>query len=567
VGTSGAGLTDLAAQIVHVTRLLGRGHVQEALDVCRRLLLIHPEDPEVLHYLGLGHLKQHDLVPAEHYLTRALLAAPMSASVLNELGIVRLKQGAHEQALDHFSRALDIDAFHSDALNNIVTTFSMLQQPGRAKSYVERLTRVLPLSVHVHVMAAENSLARNDIEQAIRRGRKAVRLAPHHAPARLVLADALEAGGRFKQAKFHYLSILARDPGELVSLSKLLSLKGTHVSEKHAHEARRLASESALNESDRVALHLGLARYYDQRREYDLAFQHLGAGTRVRFEKHPFDRTLHSKAVERLIHTFTPSVCRSLPAHEVKSTRPIFIVGMPRSGTTLVEQILASHSQIEAGGELPTIITIAAQMSHAGFAYPEKMPDLDPQALGRMAQQYLEKLADISADAARVTDKMPFNFMHLGLIVGLFPNAKIIHCRRNALDTCVSCFFTSFTESLQFASDLETLGSYYLDYWQLMRHWRAALPVKFLEVDYERVVGDTRSSVEELLAFCEVEWEEACLQFHRTERGVRTPSRWQVRQPIYGHSVGRWRHYEKHLRPLVEILSPTLREDATRALG
>jgi len=185
--------------------------------------------------------------------------------------------------------------------------------------------------------------------------------------------------------------------------------------------------------------------------------------------------------------------------------------------------------------------------------------------LGQMAQRYLEKLDDISTDAARVTDKMPFNFMHLGLIVGLFPDAKIIHCRRNALDTCVSCFFTSFSESLQFAGDLETLGSYYLDYREMMRHWRAALPVKFLEVDYERVVADTRSSVGELLAFCEVEWEEACLQFHRTERGVRTPSRWQVRQPIYGHSVGRWRHYEKHLQPLVEILSPALREDAARA--
>jgi hypothetical protein len=153
--------------------------------------------------------------------------------------------------------------------------------------------------------------------------------------------------------------------------------------------------------------------------------------------------------------------------------------------------------------------------------------------------------------------------MHLGL-VGLFPDAKIIHCRRDALDTCVSVLFTTFSESLQFASNLETLGSYYLDYRRLMAHWRATLPVRLLELDYERLVTDTKNAVEELLAFCDVGWEETCLEFYKTERGIRTPSRWQVRQPIYGDSIGRWRHYEKYLEPLKRVLASTSREDAAR---
>jgi hypothetical protein len=227
-----------------------------------------------------------------------------------------------------------------------------------------------------------------------------------------------------------------------------------------------------------------------------LAFEHLVAGNDIRFKNNPFDKGLQSRAVDRLIRTFTWSALRSLPSHEVRSAKPIFIVGMPRSGTTLVEQILASHSRIAAGGELPTMIHIAAQMSREGRNYPEGTPGLDRRALGRMAAQYLSKLDEIAAGAAHVTDKMPFNFMHLGLIVGLFPDAKIIHCRRDALDTCVSVLFTTFSESLQFASNLETLGSYYLDYRRLMAHWRATLPVRLLELDYERLVTDTKNAVE-----------------------------------------------------------------------
>jgi hypothetical protein len=227
-------------------------------------------------------------------------------------------------------------------------------------------------------------------------------------------------------------------------------------------------------------------------------------------------------------------------------------------GTTLIEQILASHSQVVAGGELPAIIQIAVRLTREGTSYPERIEDLTAETGERMAAHYLGQINEIAPNACHVTDMMPFNYMHLGLIAALFPEASVIHCRRDPLDTCVSCQFTDFTESLQFASDLDTLGHYFLDYRRLMDHWRCALPLKMLEVDYERVVRDTKSTVEEILKFCGLDWEEECLAFHKTARDIQTPSRWQVRQPIYGSSIGRWRNYESHLKPLQLILEPVL---------
>jgi tetratricopeptide (TPR) repeat protein len=551
----------LPTDLMNIQRLLREGHAKLAMDHCLMLQKHGPQDPDVWHCLGLGHLQQGQWDQADHFLLQVLQAVGPSPNLLNEIGIVKLRQTAYDEAIDFFSRALDCDPTHSDALNNIAATFNTLERAGKARSYLERLTRVLPFSARVHTQVADNCLALNDVEQAIQYGRKAVRLAPQDSSARLSLGDALEAGGRFKQAKFQYLSVLMRDPGQIGALSSVLALRGTHVAEQHARQAQHLLERGALPEKDRVQLHLGLARYCDHSRAYDLAFDHLQAANNIRFKNHPFDSTLHSQAVDRLIRVFSKDFFESLPPPGVQSRKPLFIVGMPRSGTTLVEQILSSHSRIEAGGELSTIVSIAMQMRHAALAYPEAITALDQTALTHLARQYLDKLDDVSAPADRVTDKMPFNFMHLGLIQVLFPGATIVHCQRDAMDTCVSCLFTTFGESLQFSSNLDALGQYYLDYRRLMSHWRRVLPTPCLDLTYERLVGETHQVVQELLHFCGMDWEPACEQFYQTERGVRTPSRWQVRQPIYGHSVGRWRHYERCLQPLLHVLEPVVRED------
>jgi tetratricopeptide (TPR) repeat protein len=550
----------LDTELAHLSRLIAAGKAEIAAQRAQSLLNTYPDKADLLRLIGLAHLKQEDLVRAEHFLTRALNAESARAEILNELGIVKLKQGQPDQAITYFSRALDIDAIQPDSLGNLGTTLMMLGQPSRAQPYFARLLLRLPSSAAAHVKAAENALALHEVQQAVSLGRRAVRLSPRLSAARLVLGDGLEAQGRFKQAKYHYLSILEREPCRVDALTRLLLLKGTRAPSKHERQARALAADAITPDGDRAALQLALAQQFDQAGQFDAAFQCVMAGNRIRFENHRFDKAEHRRAVDRIIGAFTPAVCSSWSPHQARSRVPIFIVGMPRSGTTLIEQILASHSQIAAGGELSAIIQIAVQLTREGTNYPEKIATLTPQTAERMARHYLNQLPAVPGSFLHVTDKMPFNYMHLGLIAALFPEASVIHCRRDPLDTCVSCLFTGFTESLQFACDLETLGNYYLDYRRLMAHWRSALPLRMLEVDYERLVRNTRGTVEELLRFCQVPWEDACLAFHKTARGIRTPSRWQVRQPIYESSIGRWRNYEGRLQTLQRVLAPLLGE-------
>lgn len=240
---------------------------------------------------------------------------------------------------------------------------------------------------------------------------------------------------------------------------------------------------------------------------------------------------------------------------------------MPRSGTTLTEQILASHSQVAAGGELSMLLKTSYQireLSKTGEPYPRGLLSIDTPALRKMAARYLAHLDSVSNTADRVTDKLPFNFMHLGVIALLFPNARIVHCRRQPIDNCLSCYFTSFARQIRFANRLDTLGRYYVDYDRLMRHWQAVLPIEIFELQYEDLVSDTEGQIRQLLDYCGLDWEDACLAFDKTERGVRTPSRWQVRQPIYQKSVARWRHYERQLEPLIGILAPVLNEQPAK---
>ncbi len=267
--------------------------------------------------------------------------------------------------------------------------------------------------------------------------------------------------------------------------------------------------------------------------------------------------TADDKRIDRLIAAFTPERLQSLPRAQHDSKTPVFILGMPRSGTSLVEQILASHPQVHGAGELNNIMRLESGMPDlvgGGKRFPDGLNKLTQEHVDELASHYLEHLAELSPDALRVTDKMPNNFLHLGTIQLLFPDARIIHCMRDPLDTCLSCYFQNFFAQHPYTNDLGHLGAYYNGYERLMAHWKQTLDLPIFDIRYEDLVENQETKSREMIEFIGLEWDEACLKFHENKRIGRTASYDQVRQPIYKGSVARWRNYESHLEPLRKAL-------------
>ena len=317
-----------------------------------------------------------------------------------------------------------------------------------------------------------------------------------------------------------------------------------------------------LRSDQRAPLHHALGKIYNDIGRYEDALDHFIQGKKYKGMK--FHMELHKRTYANLRRIFTKTFFAARPGFGNGEARPVFIVGMPRTGTTLTEQILASHPKIHGLGELPDMRKIGQTLNY-GQPEPgafsdavEAMPAKDARGL---ADRYLRVMARMPEGTVLGTDKSPHNFELLGVIALLFPNAHIIHCRRDPMDTCVSCFMQNFNESHGYNSDLSIIGAYYREYAWLMDHWRAVLPLKMFELDYEKMVADQEGMSRKLIDFLGLEWDDACLEFFNTERTVATPSRWQVRQPIYTTSVKRWKRYGAYLDPLKEALRDLFAEN------
>ena len=312
-----------------------------------------------------------------------------------------------------------------------------------------------------------------------------------------------------------------------------------------------------LRDSRRANIHYALGKAYDDCGEYDKAFEHFEHANEIEARRYRFNRERHVIALQKVKDHFPAALFERFAGAGSTSERPVFVVGMPRSGTTLVEQIIASHPSVHGADEL-TMIQQCTDRLAAEFGserpYPECIGDIDAATIARFADEYLAHLRTHSTSALRVTDKMPANFWHLGFIALLFPHARVVHCRRDARDVCVSNYFQQYAQAHHYTYKLADLGLYYSSYRSLMRHWRSVLPLRMYEIDYERLVEDQETQSKKLIEYCGLEWDERCLEFHKTRRTVFTASHWQVRQPMYRRSSQRWKHYESHMGELFEAL-------------
>ena len=547
-------------------QLQRNGDLAAAAELYERVLALESDHAQALHYLGLVHYQRGDLSKADDLLSRSLVSNPSDANTYSDLGMVKVRLEKYADSLPLFAKSLAINPNHLDALNNMAAALKSLQRFDQAALLYKRMVKLQPRSASVLCNLANAQFHSGDESAAIASYQKAIRLNAGSRRARIGLGEAYESSGKFKQAKLQYLAVLRRDENSPLALSRLIQSREGQIDDKWLQRAHALLEDPATKAEGKIRLNISLGYYYDRNKKFDAAFEHLKAGNDCRSEHDRFDSQAGSAEISKLIEALTEEFFESVSSYGNTSERPIFIVGMPRSGTTLTEQILASHPEVAPGGELSALLRASFQVreyARNSQPYPAGLLEIGRIGISRLAKGYLDRLEKVSSTARMVTDKLPFNFMHLGMIAVLFPNAKVIHCSRHPMDNCLSCYFTSFADQIKFANNLESLGRYYLDYHRLMRHWHDVLPIEILDLKYEEMVSRTDANISRLLSYCGLEFDPACAQFYRTARGIRTPSRWQVRQPIYSSSVRRWRNYEKQLEPLRQILEPVLKEYET----
>jgi len=396
---------------------------------------------------------------------------------------------------------------------------------------------------------------RGHFHSAILALEKAMARAGPRAEMQHNIAGAKAGLGRFAEAEAHFREALRLRPDYPEAYYNFAQLDISGGKAELVERIEAMLAGAQRSDTDRCFLHFAAGKLLDELGEHERAFAHYAAGNAVK-QRHGRGGEWREQ-LEAIRAVFDHDTVAALARHGNPTRRFVFIVGMPRSGTSLVEQILAAHPAVHAAGELPDIAAISRTLGahvEGGGAYPELVRRLAPQVVRGFGEAYARQVGGRAPQARYITDKMPLNFRHLGLITALLPEARIIHCRRNAADTCLSCYFQNFRENHEYSFDLETLGDFYAGYHGLMAHWDAVLPRPPLVVDYEAVVSDLPREARRLIELLGLPWDERCLRFNEVQRPVTTASRWQVRQPIYTRSRARWRRYEPQLEPLLARL-------------
>jgi tetratricopeptide (TPR) repeat protein len=528
---------------------------KDALAALERAARLLPRDPECHSNLGAALRQAGRLEAALACYNRAIEIVPTSAEVWNNLGNALRDLGRCREAVDAFRRALDLQPTFAKAHNNLGNAF---QDLGRADDAMASYRRALALDpgyaeAHYNLGCALRLLTR--VQEAEACCQRALDIDPNYVAAVVLLAELQSDRGQFADAGASYRRALAIEPDSPEAWAGLAGLKRmTDADTAWLREAQRVAALPLAPRSE-LPLRYALGKYFDDIADYGAAFaNYRRANDLARMGRPPYDRRAVTEGVDRLIAAYSEDWIMCPRPGASASRRPVFIVGMPRSGTTLAEQILASHGAVFGAGELPFWNTAASR--HAAARRASLASEDEAALLATLAEEYLDLLTSLSVDASRVVDKMPGNFLYLGLLCAALPKARIIHLQRDPIDTCLSIYFQNFSAAHPYANDLDDLAHYYGEYLRIMEHWRHALPVgTMLEVSYEALVHDPESTSRALMEFIGLPWEASCLDFYRTIRHVSTFSKWQARQAISTAPVARWRHYEQFVGPLQTLLA------------
>ncbi len=573
-----------------VLALLSQGHYEKALPLLQQICKKNKKNASLCLELGVLYGQLNRLNESEDCFRKAIKMAPDVAESHYNLGRLLAMRTRFEEAKKSYQQAIKLRPDWFEACNNLGSTYQALGLFEAAGECYLRAQKINPLYIDAKINYSSLQLLLGNKERAVAGYREILTLKPDHLTGYLSLGQTLSEMGDFSAALLCYeqglthfssntelLSRKVKVLDQLGNYEAALSVLSPLVKQipndpaiviANAIVARTFAQryeaiellENILNQKQQsqhvtMQLHFHAGKLCDKLDRFDDAFQHYETGNRLK--SYSFSESEHVKMVDRIISCFDKKTLSKAPRSTLSTQRAIFIVGMPRSGTSLLEQMLVSHPEIEGAGELSFVEKMAdklPEMLELEGDYLDVLKALSQPVCDTVSKNYLNVLSQVCPDSRYVTDKMPQNFFFLGLISLLFPQAKIIHCRRDARDTCLSGFFQDFAQRHRYSSDLRSIALYYKQYERLMAHWLQVLDVPIYDVHYENIVRDQEIEIRKLLAYLDVGWDERCTQFFKHDRLVNTASYDQVRQPVYSHSVGRWQHYKNHLTPLLEVL-------------
>jgi tetratricopeptide (TPR) repeat protein len=528
---------------------------KDALQSLERAAAALPNDAEVHSNLGAARRRAGRLDDALASFRRAIALQPDIAEVHNNLGNALKDLGRLVEAVQAFRRALDLKPAFAQAHNNLGNA---LQDHGRLEEAAGCFRRALALQpdyAEAHANLGILLRLQSRAAEAEISCRRALEINPNFPPAITLLADLRSDRGEFSAAEELFKRAIVLQPESAEAWAGIAALRRmTHGDADWLAQAQRLAGRG-LAPRQEAYLRYAIGKYFDDVGNFEEAFLNYRRANDLTKQLRPeHDREQLTRAVDLIIASFDQEWLKQARVDSSASACPVFIVGMPRSGTTLAEQILASHRDVFGAGELPFWSTAMSALATRDDG------EIRQGALRDLRDQYLALLRDLSSNAPRVVDKMPANFLYLGLIHAALPEAKIIHMRRNPIDTCLSVYFQNFGAFHSYANDLGDLAHYYSQYSRLMDHWRLNLPADaILDLPYEELVAEPEIWSRRLVDFIGLTWDSSCLDFQRTSRTVSTFSKWQARQKINASSVQRWRNYRKFVGPLLGLAESGLR--------
>jgi tetratricopeptide (TPR) repeat protein len=522
-------LNPTKAALADAERAIRDGRLENAEKTLRELISKEPRNARAIRMLGSIALEANRYKAAKRLLERAVELAPGVAIGWTDLSNVHLKKDDYDKALDAVQRAIDID-------------------PGFAHAYV----------------AKGNILGRAQRhEEALVAYRQGLEVSPMNVGALSGMGHVLKTIGRQEEAIAAFRQCIKANPAYGETYWSLANLKTFEFNSEEVQIMEELVERNSIADEPRVNMLVSLGKHYENEKNYDKAFENYQRGNDLRREHEIYDPVQTQVIHDRIIEVFNAEFLAEKAGYGDPSPDPILIVGLPRSGSTLIEQILASHSMVEGTMELPDLgrtIADLNKLSPARIEYPEAVQPLNEDQLAALGRNYLDATRRYRTDKPFFIDKMPNNFQAIGFLQLILPNARVIDARRHPLDSCLGSYKQLFFKGQSFTYDQFELGRYYLEYRRIMDHWNVVLPGKVLAVHYEQMVLDQEAQTRRLLEYCGLPWEDQCLRFYETDRAINTASSEQVRQPIYTKALNFWRNYEHHLSELIETLEPMLQE-------